>query len=548
MSVSRSIPDVALALLLSSLFTAVIVQYSFRHGRLLGPPLYDDVTYFNDGLQRLDMAEREGLVSVVRSHIQDPPHSPFATYLAAASFAVFGFHDWAPYAGNFVIVLTLVGFVGYLLREAPRWIRVVIQAFALTVPLAGVSVFDFKPDMACALVTAMGCVLALEKSLFTGPGRGRSIAVGSCFGLALLIKPSIFALTVILLVSSVLLALACDRHETTDASARAAMTPSIALCLATAVLLAAPHFVASGRHYVDYIRSSILASDKPIPDYAGSVADKASYYVTGTGGRQMLGGHLYLCAALLLFLGARSARANADVGRRLASLGIVGIVAYLIPTLNPVKQPYFGLAFQEIVVLLGIVALASSLRAGGKAGRDARWMVLPLFAGGLALASWPSFWGDWSGTRLSTLGRIVTGIGTTLETEKAPEGSRIFLTTSGNITPDVISYEALKRGHHYRVWSDYMDDDLGRYGRSFDASDFVIAAEPGNGENGPNLPSARILAQTLALVRARPDFDELASFPTDTGRSYIVFARKTMGCCGRSSDVSDDKMAGRFRE
>src|SRR6185369_8305987 len=165
--------------------------------------------------------------------------------------------------------------------------------------------------------------------------------------------------------------------------------------------------------------------------------------------------------------------------RRLASLGIVGIVAYLIPTLNPVKQPYFGLAFQEIVVLLGIVALASSLRAGGKASRDARWMVLPLFAGGLALASWPTSWGDWPATRLSTLDRIVTGIGTTLETEKAPEGSRIFLTTSGNITPDVISYEALKAGHHYRVWSDYMADDLGRYGRSFDASDFVVAAEPG---------------------------------------------------------------------
>ena len=292
MRVSRSIPDVALALLLSSLFTDVIVQYSFRHGRLLGPPLYDDVTYFNDGLQRLDVAEREGLVSVIRSHVQDPPHSPFATYLAAASFALFGSRDWAPYAGNVVIVLTFVGFVGYLLREAPRWIRVVIQAFALTVPLAGVSVFDFKPDMACALVTAMGCVLALEKPLFTVAGRGRSIAVGSCFGLALLIKPSIFALTVILLVASILLARACDRRQTADASARAAMTPSIAWCVATAVLLAAPHFVASGRHYVHYIRASILARDKPIPDYAGSVADKALYYVTGPGGRQMLGGHL----------------------------------------------------------------------------------------------------------------------------------------------------------------------------------------------------------------------------------------------------------------
>src|SRR6476660_9609565 len=39
--------------LFSTLFTLAVVHYSLRHGRLIADPIYDDIAYLSDGLQRL---------------------------------------------------------------------------------------------------------------------------------------------------------------------------------------------------------------------------------------------------------------------------------------------------------------------------------------------------------------------------------------------------------------------------------------------------------------------------------------------------------------
>src|SRR5438067_516910 len=83
----------------AALFTAILINYSLRHGRLAVGPTDDDAVYFVDALQRLDILHR-GFKPFLHNLIQFPPHSPFATALAMLSFAVFGTHQWAPYAGN----------------------------------------------------------------------------------------------------------------------------------------------------------------------------------------------------------------------------------------------------------------------------------------------------------------------------------------------------------------------------------------------------------------------------------------------------------------
>ncbi|HEY2944983.1 MAG TPA: hypothetical protein VGN09_21295, partial [Vicinamibacteria bacterium] len=118
----RPATRVLLWIVLSAGFTLIIVQWSLRHGRLILPPTYDDVGYLADGLSRLEVLYRDRLPGLLAEHFRHPPHSPFSSYLALAGFALFGAHDWAPYASNVIIVLALLAFVDYLLRERAWWV------------------------------------------------------------------------------------------------------------------------------------------------------------------------------------------------------------------------------------------------------------------------------------------------------------------------------------------------------------------------------------------------------------------------------------------
>src|SRR5207248_705840 len=99
---------------LAGLTTAWALQFSTRHGRLLAPPVCDDVGYFLDGLSRLEDFRLHGCGAALVGLATRPPHAPFSTFLAAACFGLFGVHEWAPYAGNGLIVFVILGVVDWL--------------------------------------------------------------------------------------------------------------------------------------------------------------------------------------------------------------------------------------------------------------------------------------------------------------------------------------------------------------------------------------------------------------------------------------------------
>src|SRR5687768_5437288 len=89
---------------LAVLFTLVILRYSFRHGRLLLFPTFDDVGYFSEGVERLQILYDEGFRGLLGNYRHVAPHSPYSVYLAMLAFMVFGIHDWAPYAANALLL------------------------------------------------------------------------------------------------------------------------------------------------------------------------------------------------------------------------------------------------------------------------------------------------------------------------------------------------------------------------------------------------------------------------------------------------------------
>jgi len=184
--------------ILSAAYTANVIQWSLRFGRLAMDPVFDDVGYLTDGLQRLNILDQAGFNAFCRSFVQAPPHSPWSTLLATSAFAVFGVHDWAPYLLNGLLVFIFLCLAWDIVDHKNTLTRFAISSLVLLLQLPFQAVLEFRPDFAAALFTAAFSVLFLKIGFReTGPGpEVRScIFVGLLAGLAFLTKPSFFPLT-----------------------------------------------------------------------------------------------------------------------------------------------------------------------------------------------------------------------------------------------------------------------------------------------------------------------------------------------------------------
>jgi hypothetical protein len=504
-------------------FTLLILQYSFRHGKLLVPLVYDDVGYFLDALTRLDAFHAGGIIALARAHVADPPHAPFATYLALGSFALLGVQEWAPYAGNVVIVWTLLAFVEHRYRDFPlRW-RMVLLLFVLTIPVAGAAIFEFRPDIACGLLTAAGVVMTLDRPFITASPRHQAVA-GACFGLALLVKPAIFGLTIVL--AGVSLALATLSDLRAHSHGRRAIFRSYLAFALPAVIVPLPHLVLTWRYYLDYVHVALFAATKPIEAWPGNWLVQLRYYVDGPGGRQMLGGHVYLLLALLLAGAAlRLLRVGTDDRLRLAARLVVLLVSLLIPALNPVKQGFFGVTFAILLALLALEELRESARDGSFGWGSGATALILLTAGACGFR-WPPRQGDPGTPATTTRNRVVREIYRSVAEDGLRRDLHVVLTTVGRVNPEYLEFLARKEGRKGDKFVALgFEDGPDQVRKAFDGADFVVASEPGNSESYSLLPTGRIEGATLRLVASRPDFVQRAVIPTLGGKSYFVFER-----------------------
>ena len=101
-----------------------------------------------------------------------------------------------------------------------------------------------------------------------------------------------------------------------------------------------------------------------------------------------------------------------------------------------------------------------------------------------------------------------------------------MITSTGRRMRPFQPYLALRNGRQALVfWDIALSDDVGEHAAEMDRADLVIAAEPDSLEIPGHLPSTRILGETLALVRSRDDFREVASFLTVNGKRFFLFER-----------------------
>jgi hypothetical protein len=533
--------------LLAALTTAWALQFSLRHGRLLAPPTCDDVGYLLDGLCRLEDFRLHGCGAALIGLAVRPPHAPFSTILAAVCFGVLGVHEWAPYAGNGLIVFTVLGVVDWLLRGVRPWLRGLCLLLTCAIPLVHGVVREFRPDFAVALIVAAASLLLATNPLRTA-GLRHKVAVGVLFGLALWIKPTMCVVTGVMLAASLMLASASDRLLQADRPSILGQLADWAVVVGTTALVASPYYLAAGAETARYIYDNIFGKDSARWKYHAGPGAHLRYYLTGLGEQLMLGwAGPALLALMLAGVGYAAWTRQARPAVRAGAVAGLLLVAYAVPTAAGVKHGFYGLTFYFLALFASVMSLRLLTTAPGPQPLLARGAAVLALCGGAAAGLFvptdPQIWGSAGDGRLGDARRVQNDLVAILTGDPATPSPRVCLTRESydwlslawlaavegrrirfavpNLHPCLApSCATLKIADGDGAPTLGRWPDLDRYRREMERSDYVVAAAP---EPAPQTDDEQLTAAALQTVRAMSAFVELRCVPAPDGGVYHVF-------------------------
>ena len=522
--------DFIVAAVTALLILAWNLKNSFEFGRLAFVPRYDDIVYFNDAVVRYQKFINGNVFSLVQDAFSNPPHSPLMAFQAVISYILFGIEDWAPYLTllwiPFLVVLLALSYTRDIGRG--RWILIL---YVFTTPLLGASVSVFRPDYGNGILTVLAIVLAFNA--ITEPKAiilTRTLLASAFFlGAALLLKPSAVIYTLGLVgfsMAASLIGLLLTRQSPFVLGLKRA-----ASILIIGMLVSLPYYLVAAHSVIEYIHDA-LVRDKKIWTVDMLPLDQALFYLTGDGGKFMLGLHFWAAiASVILFLIFRG-KFTPRLRLKLYVLIATTLVGYVVVALTPMKYPFLGVAFQALLVCVSFFIFAELMHFYG--GRKAYWPVLSSLALISILSIQPTgylgmrdgvYAQDVRGT-VKQVNDLIRSIATINDKPKVA-----FMTFTGDLNIDVVTYDLHKHGisnmeityWFFRPLEEKAEDV---FGLAISKADVVIAATEGTRVAQPWMPSNKILPLTLSLVQKNHDFVLLKSIESGQG-SVQIYVRKS---------------------
>ena len=348
-----------LSFALAIIFVTFQIQSSIHSGALSLPPTYDDVGYFNDALQRLDLLYRTGAAAMFKNLWSNAPHAPLSTVLAMLGFCLMGRHPWAADAMNALpLALVLRLMLGTACRMLPLSCGLPLVSAFLGFPIFGLLILEFRPDMLCAIFAAAGTVIVVADPRWrAGECRTWLISTALFVG-AMLAKPTLAPVTIF--VFAIAVVAVTTLHARTRQNVRS--MSSVALKSGgLGLILVLPYYASAFSHIYEYIHTNAFGSQASVWALKLSVQDHLLYYLVGPGGSAAIG-RAWLLLSVALVLGALPLLRHQ--WRTVLGVGSVGIAAYASVTIPAMKSPFIGLivpAFMLAVVFVGTLVIASRL-------------------------------------------------------------------------------------------------------------------------------------------------------------------------------------------
>jgi hypothetical protein len=345
-----------------TIFIAVFgLQRSFEIGRLSAPPWYDDVYYLYTTQALLHAAGHQSWLETLRQFIEQ--HAPLSTLLGVIGFLAVPNGLVGPYVANCLVLGGfLIGCV-ILLRPLPTLATIGIIAAIGAIPVASLSITEFRPDFAWGFLNGLAATALLRPQLFAFNSK-RLLLIGWLCGLALVSKPSASPATVAILAvafgGAVLLHLGAQEHGVLPTRARE-VARAIALIGLGAVIVAGPVYALTWRQVYDYIKLALFDLNDQ-NTIAGDLLFHVLYYSTGDGGRIVLGNAFWVLLAFWITVLAYAAiYARRSLPRLMCYLAVI-VVAYALPSQTVVKSLFFGGAFYGVLIVSSVAVTADLWR------------------------------------------------------------------------------------------------------------------------------------------------------------------------------------------
>jgi hypothetical protein len=328
-------------------------------GRLSEAPLYDDVVYLYTAQALLHAAHHQPWLETLRQLVDQ--HAPLSTFLGALGFLIIPEGLSGPYVANGLVLDGFLTGCVLLLRPMPVAAAAGIIAAVGAIPIASLSITEFRPDFAWGMLNGLAVVALLRRHLLTF-GWTVLVAIGVLCGLALVSKPSASPATAVILTAafggSMLLQLATPSADGIRMRLPAITRVTILISLGAA-LAAGPVFGVIWHDVYTYIHWVLveLHDQHSVP---GDNLVQLLYYSTGDGGGVTLGWALWMLLAFwAAALGYGLLAARDLVPRLLCYLSVI-LISYAIPSCTAVKSLFLGSAFYGVLIASS-VAVAGDL-------------------------------------------------------------------------------------------------------------------------------------------------------------------------------------------
>ncbi|PDT71744.1 hypothetical protein CO683_00870 [Bradyrhizobium ottawaense] len=505
---------------LSFIFTAAQIQSSLHSGSLSLPATYDDVSYFNDAMMRLEVAYREGGAALLKGLWVNPPHSPIQTLLVMTGFGLFGRYPWAADAITSVpLAIVLRLFFGFAVRFIPLSIAAVLAIALLGFPLFGILTLEIRPDALCAVLTAAGTLIITADPEWREGKPSKVLATSALFAGALLAKPTVSPVTVVVF-GAAALAVLCLQALKLDDAKRIARIAIVAGGLGAVMCI--PYYVAAFRHLFEYITVTMVGENAEVWRLNLSWRDHALYYLTGSGGKVSIGDAWLAMAFAIAAVGAVLYRRDQ---RTAATLAVVGTVAYLAVSVPATKSVFLGLIVSAFALCL--TAMLSVLIISRLPHRLAAAATVGLVL--FSLVVWQPiairYWGaSVPAIQAKTYSRIMTQTADALSQVSDLGSKTLYMPLIAQyLNPENIEFELRRRDlvpPHNSI--DYLKGDVVSHHAALDAAHLIVLFSDESSFPLPWVPSYKLRKEIEAMVTGAGSFQRIATIDTHPYPGEII--------------------------
>ncbi|MBV9391697.1 MAG: hypothetical protein JOY96_07385 [Verrucomicrobia bacterium] len=517
----------ALLLTISAIYTAHVIQWSLRWGRLSMDPVFDDVGYLTDGLLRLNILQTRGFHEFCSSLVRQPPHSPWSTLVATFAFAVFGVHDWMAYVFNGVLLSAFLLMAWDCVNQGNHLVGALLVLTVLLLPISFEAVLEFRPDFAVAVFTAGFSLLLLKMGCWNFDRSfelQNHLVAGLLAGIAYLAKPTFFPHTTVMLLVAIFLA-EIGRYyvSASDLNTRRILIRLLAVFLSTGVI-AAPYFLTNWREMLNYlVVNTGSGKDAVLWKVPGGFFVALRSRLFGYPAELTLGRFTStLTVWLMLGIGFSVIRRDRQSICFIAGGITLSALSLGITAAGDMADWHFSLAWTLLFVLTALYSVAQFCSYKATSFLPVAFCAIMAFNFYKAPPA-RNVWKVSSDTlRGSSLNQKIVRV---FEKEAAGKPAVVYATFMGKVNAASQGWLALVDGANLTFLDRHRSGDEHEQVAGIEAADYVEIADPDSEWLDRWLPSAQVQSALTDKVRTLSDFVELQPVVGKEGKVFLFKKR-----------------------